>query len=138
VFSYGTSHYFGGAPPLTSGETVTSISATKSGSGYWLFSNQGRVFPPGDALFYVDMSGHHLHGPVLGSVRTASGLGYYMVASDGGIFSFGDAAFHGSLGGTHLNRPVVGLAPDPDNDGYWLRGADGGIFSSPAPPTGPM
>lgn len=128
----------GGRPPLRSGESVSTISATPSGNGYWLFTNQGRAFAYGDASFYGDMSGTALNGPVVASVATPTGHGYYMVGSDGGVFSFGDARFHGSTGNLRLNRPVVGIAPTPDNRGYWLVASDGGVFAFGAPFRGSM
>jgi hypothetical protein len=120
------------------GETVVSMSATRTDHGYWLVTNRGRVFAFGDAHFYGDMRNVPLNGPILDSVATPSGNGYYMVASDGGIFAFGDARFRGSMGGHHLNAPVVGLAPDADNIGYWLVARDGGIFAFDAPFRGSM
>jgi hypothetical protein len=125
-------------PPLRKGEEITAISGTKSGNGVWLFSNQGRVFPYGDAPFLGDMSGTKLNGPVLDSIVTPSGNGYYMVASDGGIFTFGDAAFYGSMGATKLNKPVQSLVPDTYGTGYWLVASDGGIFAFEAPFYGSM
>jgi Phage tail lysozyme len=119
----------GGRPLLRSGESVSTISATPSGNGYWLFTTQGRAFGYGDAHFYGDMSGTTLNGPVIASAATATGRGYYMVGSDGGVFSFGDARFHGSTGNLRLNQPVVGISPAPDNRGYWLVASDGGVFA---------
>jgi hypothetical protein len=145
--SHGTVHAVGANTPLfgqvapsrlAPGERLTSISATPSGSGYWLFSSKGRVFPFGDAGFFSDMSGHMLNSPVLGSVPTPTGRGYYMVASDGGIFAFGDAVFHGSMGGSRINQPVRGIVPDGDGVGYWLVAADGGVFSFDASFRGSM
>src|SRR5207245_10965053 len=97
---------------LTGGEKVSSLSATPSGAGYWIFTTKGRVLPFGDARFFGDMSAVALNGPVLDSIPTPSGLGYYMVASDGGIFAFGDAHFAGSMGGRRLNAPVQSLGAD--------------------------
>ena len=114
---------------LAGGESVSSLSATPSGHGYWLFTDRGRVLTFGDAVGYGDMSKAKLNGPVLGSIPTPSGKGYYMVASDGGIFAFGDAAFHGSMGGVRLNSPVQSLVPTADGAGYWLVASDGGIFA---------
>jgi hypothetical protein len=138
VFSFGDAPWLGGAPPLRTGETVTSISGTPTGRGYWIFTTRGRVLSFGDAPWLGDMAGTRLNGPVLDSVPTPSGLGYYLVASDGGVFTFGDAAFAGSMGATALNAPVRSLVPDPDGGGYWLVAADGGIFSFDAPFHGSM
>lgn len=128
VFGY-NAPYLGGASGLRKGEIVTSISSSKSGQGYWLFTSQGRALPFGDAPHLPDMSGTPLQAPVLDSVVTPSGQGYYMVASDGGVFCFGDAVFTGSMVGTVLNAPVQSLVPDPDGSGYWLVASDGGVFS---------
>ena len=48
---------------LRASETVTSISATPSGAGYWLFTDLGRVITFGDATFLGDMSGVKLQRP---------------------------------------------------------------------------
>ena len=120
------------------GESATSLSATRTGRGYRVFTSLGRAFPFGDATHLGDLAGTRLNGPVLDSITTATGNGYYMVASDGGIFSFGDARFFGSMGNTPLNRPVRSLVPDPDRAGYWLVASDGGVFAFAAPFRGSM
>ncbi len=128
----------GPAETLAVGEQVTSISATPTDKGYWLFTSAGRVLPFGDAKFLGDLRGRTLNGSVVGSVATPTGKGYYMVGSDGGVFAFGDARFHGSTGSLHLNQPVVGLVPNAGNTGYWLVASDGGVFSFDAPFLGSM
>jgi hypothetical protein len=140
VFSFGDARFLGGLDGggLARGESVTSLSKTRSGAGYWLFTTRGRALPFGDARFHGDMSKVALNGPVLDSIPTPSGLGYYMVAADGGIFSFGDARFAGSMGGKRLNAPVQSLVPDPDRGGYWLVASDGGVFAFDAPFRGSM
>jgi Tol biopolymer transport system component len=139
VHSFGAAKGFGNAgEKLQAGEKVTSLSATPSGAGYWIFTDRGRALPFGDAAFHGDMTGVALNGPVLDSVPTPSGQGYYMVASDGGVFAFGDAHFAGSTGSIKLNAPVQSLVPDPDGAGYWLVASDGGVFAFDAPFRGSM
>lgn len=123
---------------LIGDEVPVSISSLPDGSGYWVFTDQGRALPFGDAQFFGDMGGVRLKGPILDSVATPSGRGYWMVASDGGIFAFGDAAFSGSMGDQRLNQPVMAMAPDADGQGYWLVASDGGIFAFDAPFYGSM
>jgi len=95
VFPFGDARSHGNAPALAAGDTVTSISRTASGNGYWLFTARaGRVYRSATRAFYGDMRHTHLNGPVLDSMRTSSGARLLMVASDGGVFSFGDARFH--------------------------------------------
>ena len=140
VFTFGDARFLGGLDGgvLARGESVTSMSTTRSGAGYWLFTTRGRALPFGDARFHGDMSKVALNGPVLDSIPTPTGLGYYMVAADGGIFTFGDARFAGSMGGKRLNAPVQSLVPDPDRGGYWLVASDGGVFAFDAPFRGSM
>jgi hypothetical protein len=138
VFAFGDARWHGNASGLLAGETVTSLSRTRSGKGYWLFTSRGRVFARGDAKFRGDMRNVPLNGPVIDSVTTPSGNGYYMVASDGGVFTFGDARFRGSMGGKRINAPVRTLTPDPDGDGYWLAGRDGAVYAFAAPFRGSM
>ena len=123
--------FFGSA--ATGTNIATSIAGLPDGSGYWVFTSDGRAVPFGNAKFYGDMSDKHLNGAIIASAVTPSGLGYWMVGSDGGIFSFGDAAFSGSTGSLKLNQPIVGIASDPDGSGYWLVAKDGGIFAFDAP-----
>jgi ribosomal protein L24E len=133
---YEINNFFSGQ--LRADERPLSLSATPDGTGYWVFTNQGRALPFGSAQWYGDMGNVTLNGPVLDSVATPSGQGYWMVASDGGIFAFGDAQFYGSMGGQPLNQPVMSMAPDPDGRGYWLVASDGGIFAFDAPFYGSM
>ncbi len=60
VSNLGAAAGFGGHPTPRPGETVSAISATPSGSGYWLFTDRGRVFP------YGDMANAVLNGPIVG------------------------------------------------------------------------
>ena len=53
--AFGEAVYHGGIPPLLAGEGVSTISATPTGNGYWLFTTLGRVFAYGDAHFYGDL-----------------------------------------------------------------------------------
>jgi hypothetical protein len=116
------------AVPTPFASTVTSITPTTDGGGYWIASTTGKVNQYGDAVVHGSASGP-LNRPIVDIKRTADGGGYWMVATDGGIFTYGDAGFYGSTGGIHLNQPIVGMAPTPDGKGYWLVASDGGIFS---------
>lgn len=131
VHARGLGHF--GNAGVTVGDRTTTMAATRSGDGYWLFSARGMAWAFGAAAHHGDMRGVPLSAPVVGSATTTTGGGYWMLGADGGVFSFGAARFHGSTGDIRLNQPVVGMAPDPDGDGYWLVAADGGIFAFDAP-----
>ena len=121
VSHFGTAAGHGGHPALRFGETVSTISATPSGNGYWLFTNRGRAFPFGDAHFFGDMSRIAFNAPFRGSMGAvrlnkpvaglvAFGTGYLMVANDGGVFDFSTKAFAGSLADAPPTAPIVDIA----------------------------
>ena len=120
------------------GETVTSLSPTPSGRGYWLFTNRGRVFTFGDGVLLRGhvQSGAERTGPRLGSDTDRPGL------------------LHGRLRRRDLRlrrrrlrrfdgrqapqRPGAGRpVPGPDGGGYWLVASDGGVFAFNAPSGAP-
>ncbi|HEY2331912.1 MAG TPA: hypothetical protein VGH94_08315 [Acidimicrobiales bacterium] len=130
-FGHGTLPCVGSAAqPITANrDKAAAVAYEPNGTGGWVFTRKGAVYPWGSAGQFGDMTSYHLNGEIIAAAPTPSGHGYYMIGSDGGVFSFGDAAFHGSMGGIPLNQAVVGVAPDPDGSGYWLVAADGGIFA---------
>jgi len=117
------------SPRLALAAPVVGISATPSGSGYWLVASDGGIFTFGDARFFGSTGALRLNQPIVGMAATPTGNGYWLVASDGGVFTFGDARFFGSTGGIRLNQPIVGMAATPTGRGYWLVARDGGTFS---------
>ena len=78
---FGRAATHGGGPALRAGESVSTISGTPSGLGYWLFTTQGRAFAYGDAKFFGDMGAVHLNGPVIASVATPTGRGVRIASS---------------------------------------------------------
>ncbi len=123
----------GPRPLLLAEESVTSMSPTPSGEGYWLFTDLGRVIPCGDAQHFGDLSALVLSGRIVDSVATPTGLGYYMVGADGGLFAFGDAVFRGSvpevLPGVPLAGAIVAITATSTNGGYRMVASDGGMFN---------
>jgi hypothetical protein len=120
-------------PPPPPPIGVMGMAVTRTGQGYWLVDDIGRVTVFGDATNYGDMSGKPLNQPVMDIAATPTGAGYWLVSSDGGIFTFGDAPFFGSAGDIRLNQPMVGVATDRATGGYWTTASDGGVFSYDAP-----
>ena len=70
ITALGTATAYGGMPRRRSAgsEVPTSLSATPTGQGYWVFTTRGRVVAFGDARFLGDVSALRLNGPVLDSV----------------------------------------------------------------------
>jgi hypothetical protein len=137
------------APPAPSPSTpIAAIAATRDGNGYWQATQDGNVYPFGDAGLQDPTAptspadlGLHLVAPIVGMAATPdvaatggpgsgpSGLGYWLASADGGVFAFGDAPYRGSAATVPLHAPIVGIAPTADGGGYWLVASDGGVFS---------
>jgi hypothetical protein len=137
VFAYGTAANLG--EPWSIYQSLgrfeiplgVAIVSTRSGNGYWVAEDTGRVFAYGDANGYGDASHLNLGAFIVAMAATRDGHGYWLIAADGGVFAFGDAPYLGSLPGKGIvpNQPVVGMAPTRDGHGYWLMAADGGVFA---------
>ncbi len=105
-----------------------SVASKASGSGYWILSVDGNVYPYAVPDFGSPAK-LGIRTPMVNIVPTKTGGGYWVLGADGGVFSFGDATFLGSMGGTALNGPIIGMTATPSGKGYWLLGSDGGVFS---------
>jgi hypothetical protein len=101
--------------------------ASASGRGYWLLSNDGRVYPF-DLPFLGDLPGRGVAARAVSMAATPSGNGYWILTSDGGVHAFGDAVFAGSVAGMRLNGGVRQIIAARDG-GYWILAVDGGVFS---------
>jgi len=117
---------------LDPAERAVSVQSTSSGLGYWIFTDQGRVFNRGDAIHLGDLAQLTLAAPVVDAAVTASRNGYFMVAEDGGVFGFGDADYVGSGADFSLSAPMSSVMTVASG-GYRLGSADGGVLSFGAP-----
>lgn len=124
-----------------SGAATVRISATPSGSGYYLLDAVGGITTHGDAAFFGSVPGLRQSDPSIGQAaaidlsNTTSGAGYWILDEVGGMFTFGDASFFGSVPGLRnagVNigpGRVVDLAPTQSNQGYFLLDEHGGAFT---------
>lgn len=114
--------------PAASVHQVVGIEATPSCRGYWMASNNGGIFPFGDAAGYGSTGAIQLNQPIVGAESTPDGHGYWLVAADGSVFPFGNAAGFGATGAIKLKQPIVAMEDTPDGAGYWLVASDGEIL----------
>ena len=130
----GEVHTFGTARDLGDlrheiGFDVAAMASTRTGRGYWIATEDGRVFNFGDATHRGDLRSISLDSPVVDLAATTDGGGYWLVTSRGVVYAFGTALWRGSLGHISLQAAVVDLEPVPSGNGYWLTAADGGVFA---------
>jgi 3D (Asp-Asp-Asp) domain-containing protein len=122
----------GKAPVLGSatGNTVTGMSRTHTGKGYWLATNRGAVFAFGDAAFQGSLpESEATKAPVVDIASAPDDKGYWLIKSDGGVAAFGTAKKLGAADSAPLNQPIVGMASSATGKGYWIVASDGGIFT---------
>lgn len=115
------------APPVV--RRAFASAATPDGTGAWLVSPDGEVYPWGTAAVHGGLAGLPLPGPVTAIAPTPDASGYWLATADGSVYPFGSAASHGSMAGRRLSAPIVAMAAPSDGKGYWLLGADGGVFA---------
>jgi hypothetical protein len=83
------------------------MQATGTGHGYWLLTQDGHVYPFGDASTSGDIGGCSNYGNAARLLATPDSGGYWIATSDGAIVPFGDATklgFPATTGG-----PAVAL-----------------------------
>jgi lysophospholipase L1-like esterase len=98
-----------------------------SGSGFWVLTEDGHVYPVGGATDHGDLAGRG--ADVISLESTPTGDGYWLVDVAGRVHAFGDATFFGDMRGIPLNAPITRLIPHPGGQGYWLMASDGGVFT---------
>ena len=109
------------------GEVPPPQPSPASGRGYWLLSNEGRVYPFG-VPFLGDLPGRGVATRAVSMAATPSGNGYWLLTADGAVHAFGDAVYAGGVSGMHLNGGVRQIVA-AGNGGYWILASDGGVFS---------
>lgn len=130
VFTRGTAVDLGGVTdwPITADiSSIVAIEPTHTDGGYWILSDNGWVFPKGDAgtlsvtppdtsVFLADMA------------RTPNSAGYWILAEDGAVYSYGNAGYHGNatIASGHSATGIVGTL---DGGGYYIVADDGAVFA---------
>ena len=69
------------------------MTPTPDNGGYWLVSQDGTVYPFGDAANYGSMTGA---SAVVTSLAATPSGGYWVLTADGVVHPFGDASNYGS------------------------------------------
>ena len=104
IYTFGDAVYFGA--PTSIAAPVTSAVRTPDGSGYWILTSDGSVFPFGDALTHGEVSVGGSN-PANAIFATSDGGGYWIGTANGSVFSYGDAPNDGSMAGMPLNAPII-------------------------------
>lgn len=124
VASFGTGWYGSKSEDGYLQKPAAAIASTVTGSGYWIVTKGGRVFPFGDARNRGQIIGKQL--TVVDIEPTPTGLGYWLLAKSGRVFPYGDA---GDFGGAQISgETFAGMASSPSGSGYWLFATDGSIY----------
>jgi hypothetical protein len=108
------------------GSSVTGMTATSDGRGYWLVGSGGRVFAYGDAATYPALR----HAHAIKGIVAAPGGGYWLYTSYGNVYGTSGTAWYGSPAGYGFRgATITGMAPTRDGKGYWLVDAAGKVFA---------
>ncbi len=132
VIPFGAAEGGGQLRGLHKGEHAVAIVADPSAQGYWVTTQDGRVFAVGGARYYGGLVGRGAEpaqtAAIVGMASSAGGAGYWLVDAKGEVFSFGKAHFFGPRKALHLRSPIVAIVARPGGGGYWLATAGGEVL----------
>ena len=112
--------------------SISGMTLTADGGGYWGVATNGGVYSFGDAKFYGSARSYSPPAPIVGMATDSATGGYWEVASNGGVYSF-NAPFYGSARSYSPPAPIVGMVTDSATGGYWEVASNGGVYSFNAP-----
>jgi hypothetical protein len=124
VFPDGTS-YYGSRAHAWLKRLIVDVTASPSGSGYWLLRSDGRVLAFGDAVRRGSVTTDKTR--VVGMSATPDGGGYWIATRSGRVLSFGNATGFG--GARASGATMAEIAATPSGLGYWLFATDGRVFA---------
>jgi hypothetical protein len=123
VTPFGDAPFYGQAADL--GSPIISIVSSRTGRGYWLVTQDGRVLPYGDARPATRTPG----GPVVAAARAGAGDGLWLASADGAVVSPNGAAVFGpAAAGARPTKPVTAIVSSRTGRGYWLVAQDGQVL----------
>jgi hypothetical protein len=79
---------------------------TITGKGYWMMTQDGRIFRFGDAKAFGSIAGCTNYKGAARMLVTPSGNGYWVATGNGSIIAFGDArslGFPATIGGATIS-----------------------------------
>src|SRR5439155_3364693 len=104
---------------------VVGIAATPSGHGYWLATDDGKIYGFGDSLIGMGNTGLGGADPVVG-IAAGAGDGGWVVTRSGRVQAFGSSP---SLGSAIGAGPVTGIVASATGQGYFVFTAAGAVYA---------
>ena len=124
--SSGASWY--GSPSSTAARnhSITGMTSTPDGRGYWLVDYAGNVYHFGDAASRVMTPALPPTTSIVGIVPTPGGC-YWLYTGSGNVYTSSGAPWYGSPASQHA-QSIMGMAATPDGKGYWLVDSSGRVY----------
>jgi hypothetical protein len=128
-----------GAPVFEDVSLAASIAAIPGRNGYWVVTDQGLMYPRGDAPQLCERNrlsicsnfpaAPDIFEVIVGAMATPTGKGLWAVGRDGKVWTAGDAQ---SYGDAHDDPQVAtGIVATPSGNGYYIVKEDG-VYSASA------
>jgi hypothetical protein len=129
VYGFGDAKALGNA--VVGGAAAVDLEPTRSGNGYWIVDELGRVYTFGDAVARgsVDRAKLAAGEKVTSLSATSDDAGYWIFTNRGRVLTFGNAAHLGDVSALALAGPVLDSIVTPSGKGYYMVASDGGIFA---------
>jgi SpoIID/LytB domain protein len=106
--------------------SISGMTMTPDGGGYYGVATNGGVYSFGDAKFYGSARSYSPPAPIVGMATDPATGGYWEVSANGGVYSF-HAPFYGSARG-HTSTPIAGIVSYLKGGGYLLVASGGVIY----------
>lgn len=120
-------------PPFPQGRNVA-VAANPTGSGYWVATADGTVYPFGGAPDGGYWKG--ISAPIVGIAANPSGPGYWTLGRDGVVYALGGAPNLGDAKGAFGGVFFSSIVANPAGEGFWLVALNGAVVARGAPDVG--
>jgi hypothetical protein len=125
-----------GAPGFENVPSRGSVAAIPGRNGYWVVSDDGRIYNRGDAPMLCEDRLSNCSGfptspgnekYIVGAAATPTGQGLWALGRDGKLWTAGDARPYGDV--QNDSQIPTGIAATPSGKGYYIVLSDGGVYS---------
>src|SRR5207249_4171752 len=118
VYTSSGAAFYGSPSARSAHETsITGMTATRDGRGYWLVPSSGTVFDGGDATNREMAPALPHTAAAVGIVATPTG-GYWLFTRYGNVYTSSGASWYGSPAAHHAHeQSITGMTATPDRGG---------------------
>lgn len=123
VTAHGNIPFYGQLSSSSPHSSAIQIVSTPTRKGYWILTQNGQIFPFGDA---ANLGNAPVSANAVAMAPTPSGQGAFVLDQNGTVYALGDARI---LGNAPAGTAAQAIAVTPDGQGYWILAQTGTVYS---------